>query len=60
MDFYTVCPLCGRKLFTADTGSSVGIFCPRCNSELRITVADEKNIHIEILVNNYKPKKSKI
>lgn len=36
--YFTVCPNCGYKLFKAETGTKIEMFCPKCKEKLSVIV----------------------
>ncbi len=42
MNYYTICPDCGYKLFKAGDDSNVEIYCPKCKAKLIIEIKDGK------------------
>lgn len=43
---YGTCPICGKKLCRAKTGSNVEIFCPTCKKTVTVEVANGKVISV--------------
>ena len=43
---YGTCPICGKKLCRAKTGSSVEVFCPTCKKIVEVEVANGKVISV--------------
>ena len=40
MTYYVVCPECGYKLLKAGDGSTIEIYCPKCNGKMQIAAKD--------------------
>ena len=43
---YGTCPICGKKLCRAKTGSSVEVFCPTCKKTVSVDVLDGRVLSV--------------